>query len=97
MNLFSKFFNVVRGDKVESFELSPPDRQHPETARRSKRSDFPSKSMRRGVQQARERAQRPFRLAAIANSVQQALDVRAEFRKKQLVKREIRAELRKAA
>jgi hypothetical protein len=56
----------------------------PVAARRGKHSDFPNKSMRRGVQLSLERRQRPARLAWITESQRQGVEVRAAFRKAQL-------------
>lgn len=61
-----------------------------------KYSDFRSFKMRRGVQESMERAQRPARLAWIYESCKQARELRCAFRNAQIIKRQIRAELRAA-
>lgn len=63
----------------------------------SRTKEFPSKAMRRGVQAARAAKASMKRLAVIHEAMRQGVIVRNYFRKRQLVKREVRAELRKAA
>jgi hypothetical protein len=91
---FQKIVNLL------GVKAAPAPRQTAELrqplARLSKHSDFPSKRMRRGVQQAVERAKRPGRLAWIYESCKQAREIRDGFRKRQLVRREVRAQLRAA-
>lgn len=65
----------------------------PAPALRSKHRDFPIRSMRRGVQVSRERRYRQGRLAWIYESCRQAREIAAQLK----IKRQVRAELRKAA
>jgi hypothetical protein len=63
----------------------------PAPALRSRHTDFPSKSMRRGVQVSKERKQRSGRIAWISESCRQGRVIAAELK----IKRQVRAELRK--
>jgi len=58
--------------------------------RRGKHSDFPNKSMRRGVQQAKERKQRKRRLELISESQVAGVTIARIKRVEQLQRREAR-------
>jgi hypothetical protein len=65
--------------------LNPRKLTRPEPVRVSHHRDHPGKSMRRGIQIAKELKQRARRFAGIADSQRQGLNVRAVFRAEQLI------------
>jgi hypothetical protein len=78
------------------YHSAPPPLRNPRLpapALRSAHRDFPLHSMRRGVQVSKERRQRPARLAWIYESCRQAREIAVQLK----IKRQVRAELRKAA